>query len=509
MLACGIVLFGCSADDAGKSGTQPGQTTDVGINFGGDSFWGGGAEDSGAARAVDTFMVDTVTADTLGSADVADDTAADDTADGAVLDVMGGGFDAGVPDTGGADSGAPGLDTSSDAGSPSDTCACDDGDACTKDTCDKGTCLHVIAVDCSPMDGPCIAGVCKGGTCVAAAKSDGGACDDGDPCSVQDACLGGQCSGKEKDCSAAGGACTTGVCDSGACVSKVKPSGSACSDGEPCTVADGCYGGKCSGTPLDCSGKAGVCLLAACKAGACVTTPVKVGTACQDGNGCTTGDACTSKGTCEGKVKNCSAKNSVCAVGTCSNGACYAKAKPNGTACSDGDACTLSDACKAGACVGQTKSDSYEPNNSSPKKSLGTKGDCDPASTFKANISSKSDVDWYSFETQDKTFCTLQPEVKLTGLSSNLQLCIFFKCSNGKVGSGTVGCAAGQQSGGGPSGSFGCCSSKSGNSNEFAKLKPQCSTFAAGDDSGTVFVRVTPASGASCSNYTATWSAAK
>ena len=103
---------------------------------------------------------------------------------------------------------------------------CGDADACTLDSCVSGTCVH----------GP----------------ATGGSCDDGDPCTVGDACNAGACTGWPLDCSHLdGGACSYGVCDpaQAECVSMNVPAGSSCDDGSACTSGDVCNAGECTGAP--------------------------------------------------------------------------------------------------------------------------------------------------------------------------------------------------------------------------------------------------------------------
>ncbi|MCO4762623.1 MAG: hypothetical protein KC502_14015 [Myxococcales bacterium] len=390
---------------------------------------------------------------------------------------------------------------------------CDDGDPCTvSDACVVENGVGICGskpMDCTTLDGACTQGVCQKGACQVASKADGGSCNDGDACTDQDTCAGGQCSGKAKDCSGTADDCNDATCSQGVCSKKPKTTGSACSDGDPCTTGDACFGGVCSSKPMDCSGQAGPCVLAACKAGKCVKTNKPKGQACVDGNPCTTGDVCDAGGKCAGKAMNCSSKNGVCVVGVCAGGSCIAKNKPNGTACSDGESCTSNDKCTSGKCVGAATKDAYEPNGSAPGKLLGTKTDCEPPATFKAVISPKNELDWYYFKAQDKSFCTIQPEVKLTALAADMDVCIYFKCGNGKTGDKTVQCTQGKYDGGGPGGTAGCCSFNSGKIAEYAKIKPRCSTLGAGDESGTVYVRVRSKGGKSCGGYTLSWAAKK
>jgi len=76
---------------------------------------------------------------------------------------------------------------------------CDDHNPCTQnDACHSGACSGTAATDgtacddgnqCTQSDG------CRNGTCVGSAQPDGTACDDGDPCSQPDACRAGLCLG--------------------------------------------------------------------------------------------------------------------------------------------------------------------------------------------------------------------------------------------------------------------------------------------------------------------------
>ena len=237
--------------------------------------------------------------------------------------------------------------------------ACDDGDACTgADTCLDGVCAG-DAVDCSGLDDACNIGVCAGtsGLCEAQPVNEGGTCDDGELCTVNDSCAGGTCAGVPVDCSALDDACNVGVCDpaTGACVAEPRFEGGGCDDGDPCTVNDTCSVGVCAGEPLDCSVLDDACNVGVCDAnsGTCVLEPRADGTACDDGNGCTDSDACTS-GVCAGVPKDCSAADDACHVGACigTTGVCTAVPANDGGACDDGDACTAADACNGGVCAG-------------------------------------------------------------------------------------------------------------------------------------------------------------
>lgn len=79
------------------------------------------------------------------------------------------------------------------------------------------------------------------------------------------------------------------------------------------------------------------------------------GTACNDGDACTLIDTCQ-QGVCTGgQPVLCTAIDQCHAAGTCdpTSGSCTNPPKPDGTACDDGNACTFVDTCSAGTCVGQ------------------------------------------------------------------------------------------------------------------------------------------------------------
>ena len=167
------------------------------------------------------------------------------------------------------------------------SCAKGDDTDCLQSTCDgkTGKCALQPAADDKPCDADgnlcTMADACKGGSCAAGA---GTACDDGDPCTVD------SCDGK-----------------TGQCVTKAAADGASCVDGDACTTGDACAGGKCA------AGKP---------------------TACDDDNACTT-DGCD-------KLKGCThlpdlvaqlpcygGKDGTKGVGVCVGG--LAKCKPDGT----------------------------------------------------------------------------------------------------------------------------------------------------------------------------------
>jgi hypothetical protein len=102
---------------------------------------------------------------------------------------------------------------------------------------------------------------------------------------------------------------------------------------------------------------AGACAntVPACVSGVPATcTPQPNGTACDDGNACTLTDACQA-GICVGSnAATCAPPDQCHLAATCNaiTGTCDYVNKPDNTPCDDGVACTLADACVDGACVG-------------------------------------------------------------------------------------------------------------------------------------------------------------
>jgi hypothetical protein len=226
---------------------------------------------------------------------------------------------------------------------PNNTQACDDGNACTaNDICANGICLGdpppacddgdaCTANNCNPATGACEnpAAICNDGNsctddscnsatgCVFTAN-DGNTCSDNSVCTPSDLCQNGLCVGQNPTtCTPDANTCTTEACDpaTGACGST--PNTIPCDDGNPCTTADTCGGGRCNGgPPLDCDDN-NLCSADSCSpAVRCIHTDTAA--ACEDNNPCTD-DGCDP------------------ASGCFNTG--------NAAACDDGDVCTNGDAC--------------------------------------------------------------------------------------------------------------------------------------------------------------------
>ncbi len=220
-------------------------------------------------------------------------------------------------------------------------------------TCQAGACVGGLPKDCNDGN-PCTVDACEEAQGCVHSANNGVPCTDGLPCTVGDTCGGGVCQpGPVKAC-ATGNACVVGSCDAanGNCAFTNAGSDALCDDANPCTANDHCLGGGCAaGTLVDCDDQ-NVCTTDACGSGGCTHT---ANTApCDDGVPCTEGDACANEVCTAGMNKDCS-DGSFCTLDACDygSGLCtHSGALLDGSACdADGDSCTVGDACKGGACV--------------------------------------------------------------------------------------------------------------------------------------------------------------
>ena len=201
----------------------------------------------------------------------------------------------------------------------------------------------------------------------------------GDRCVVQEFCLAGQCSDVERfNCSQAiatssqCGNTTTAKCNSatGACEALPVRNGTACNDGNLCTIGDACFAfpsfpdeGVCvSGPSIPCTTGGNPCIESAeCDpdSGQCILTPAVNGLICSLGVPFT--GVCPQNGTCVGGLcvpaeGICPALNAVCAAAGCNTttGNCTIINRPDNIGCNDGNKCTNFDKCTSGQCNGIT-----------------------------------------------------------------------------------------------------------------------------------------------------------
>lgn len=137
--------------------------------------------------------------------------------------------------------------------------ACSDGDGCTQgDACVEGACVPGAPPECASAGDMCNFGVCQAldatrHLCAQTPRPVGTACTPSDFCLVEATCDGaGQCTrGTARDCDAeVGDQCQEGVCESAnrRCVRRARDNGIFCDDGDACTLSDACSGGVCAGT---------------------------------------------------------------------------------------------------------------------------------------------------------------------------------------------------------------------------------------------------------------------
>ncbi len=226
------------------------------------------------------------------------------------------------------------------------TTTCDDQNTCTTgDVCANGTCTGAGSLDCDDAN-PCTKDIClPGGGCDH--EDIAGSCSDGDPCTLNDSCLAGECvPGAALDCDD-GNPCTDDACDQGGSCAHMNNT-AACDDGNACTTGDACSNGSCGHAGLlDCD-DGDVCTTGSCDpASGCVST---INTApCDDANVCTIGDSCTD-GVCVGGVLLPCDDGNTCTDDSCDEdtGCVYT---PNNEACNDGNKCTDGDSCAGGICL--------------------------------------------------------------------------------------------------------------------------------------------------------------
>jgi hypothetical protein len=258
------------------------------------------------------------------------------------------------------------------------TGVCSDPNKNDKATCESAGGIWSTDDDCGYTE-------CNGsvGKCEKITLKDGANCDDGNPCTVPDACKAGKCSSKAKKCDD-DNSCTQDSCDPKApigCLYKTKPmNNKVCEDGNVCTGGDACNDGTCESgkkTAKSCD-DGNSCTADGCDPSlGCFNLPYKK--PCDDGNLCTgttvglgvvvkanlVVDMCDDKGVCKAGTPR------ICNDG---NGCTTEKCKPKGwlntnvagskpqscefvylskdVTCTSGDKCTENDFCLNGTCSG-------------------------------------------------------------------------------------------------------------------------------------------------------------
>ncbi len=230
---------------------------------------------------------------------------------------------------------------------------CFDGNVCTDDVCDSNSgCVNLSnEATCTDND-ECSGGdVCSSGACQTNSNL---ICDDNNPC-TQDVChayKGCENSPVSGGCDD-GNVCTLDTCSSktAGCVYEVINGAVLCDDSNPCTIIDYCLGGTCiAATVKDCNDvnpctKDSCALLTGC-------VHVAIGSLCSDGDPCTKDDFCVA-GVCDpGGQLVCNDFNS-CTTDSCMPDVGCQFSLDLNEPCNDGNKCTLNDSCKTGgSCAG-------------------------------------------------------------------------------------------------------------------------------------------------------------
>ncbi len=195
------------------------------------------------------------------------------------------------------------------------------------------------------------------GVCQAKAAPKYWPCEDGDACTVATLCVGGKCdpdTGQIADCDD-GNPCTLDPCESGqtggqsGCVHL--PAGGTCTDGNTCTVADVCQAGQCVGQAAVGVGQG---------APGCSCAIDDDCLPYEDGDLCNGHLKCVSKGgdkKCAvdpATVVQCPNQAGSCVQQVCDAklGQCIKKNAADSTPCEDGQPCTKETTCSAGKCSG-------------------------------------------------------------------------------------------------------------------------------------------------------------
>ncbi len=237
-----------------------------------------------------------------------------------------------------------------------DGTSCADDNPCTRSTtCVAGECRGVESSLCPGQ--PCLRCNATGGGCDGSIlASTGTACDDGDLCTLGDACdHTGTCTSSSLRACTAVGPCRTNVCNPSTGLCEAGAVTGACDDGNPCTAGDSCSSGVCAGSPVSCAPDGNPCTSDACQMGApggpppgCSYPPLPAGTACDDGDPCTVSSSCGEGGVCRPMTLLCppDPDPDICTTVVCTSagGGCATNTLLDGTTCA------LNARCLAGNC---------------------------------------------------------------------------------------------------------------------------------------------------------------
>ena len=170
-----------------------------------------------------------------------------------------------------------------------------------------------------------------------------GDCNDGDPCTVADHCVEGACSGDPVECDDEN-PCTDNLCTAtGGC--EYPPIAGECDDEDPCTLGDHCIEGQCVGEAVDCQ----------CNANE-DCAQLEDGDICNGTLVCDTGSIPYRCVVAQDSVVECTppdGPDAPCMEAVCDpgDGLCSLQSGAEGVPCNDNDKCTVSDTCQQGTCT--------------------------------------------------------------------------------------------------------------------------------------------------------------
>ncbi|MBM4372705.1 MAG: hypothetical protein FJ098_13675 [Deltaproteobacteria bacterium] len=309
--------------------------------------------------------------------------------------------------------------------------------------------------------------------------------------------------------------------------------------GEPWQTVESCPGGCTEGhceaacTPA-CTGKA--CGDDGC-GGSCGTCPA--GSGCQGGKcvpgvecTCSSGPCCTDGCSFDGTDTPCGEEEVVACLGAC-GGAVVLKARHrycdgHEAGCTGAwdpfkavetlDDCADAERCQEGpppACVPAAElclgagedcdavaQDAWEPNETQDKAAFAVEGDgfvnpCAPALALEATLDAAGDVDWYTFQTEDKP-CPFSPVIGLPGFAGGA---VLVRCWSG---GGHVLFDAGPSCQTLPAGDgmgYGALCEATGPEVAFTNLRCGEEDWGAADNALRIWVRVGDAAGETCGAY--------
>ncbi len=255
----------------------------------------------------------------------------------------------------------------------------------TDATNDIDTTICTNAEDCEALAGiplTCHVFACVEGDCLEILEDDGAGCNDDDPCTENDSCVSGSCTGgtpKECDTSTQ---CTSFACNptTGDCEASNAEAGTACDSDELCTVEATCLDGVCAGgSPKDCD-DASPCTSDSCvvETGDCENLALDDGIDCAAGDACLVGGVCAD-GVCQdASPVECPDDGDPCTVSACdvATGDCVSTSADDGEVCDDEDACTSEESCLGGVCVGDVVVDCSDGNDCTQDSCDSDTADC-------------------------------------------------------------------------------------------------------------------------------------